>query len=44
MSTGTVKDPKFIEGFSLDEDGLRMDGQYFIYQCELGLVSGSVSR
>lgn len=41
MSTGTIRDPKFIEGFSLDEDGLRMHGEYVIYQCELGLVCGT---
>jgi hypothetical protein len=41
MSTGTVKDPKFIKGFTADQDGLRMHGEYFVYRCELGLVSGS---
>lgn len=41
MGTGTMKDPKFVEGFIVDEDGLRMHGEYFIYRCELGLVTGT---
>lgn len=41
MSAGTVEDPRFIEGYTVVEDGLRMHAEYFIYRCELGLVSGS---